>query len=45
MSLIMGLLSELGKILMAKVDLVTDDMISPYIRPYVAHELRYIEAA
>ena len=41
----LGLLSTLGKILNAKVDLITNDMISPYIKPLMSHEIRYLETA
>lgn len=40
-----GLLATLTKILRQKVDLVTSDMISPHIRPYVLNEVRYFETA
>jgi predicted nucleotidyltransferase len=40
-----GLLATLTKILRQKVDLVTNDMISPHIEPYVLNEVRYFETA
>lgn len=39
----MNLSSLLEKIFHKKVDLLTSDMISPYIRPYVLKEVRYLE--
>ena len=35
---------SLRKLLGRKVDLVSDEMISPYIKPYVLKEVKYIEA-
>lgn len=37
------LLSFLEQILGRKVDLLTNDMISPYIKPYILREVEYIE--
>lgn len=41
----MGLLNSLEKIFKKKIDLLTHDMISPYIKPYVLKEADFIEAA
>ena len=41
----LGLSTALGEILRVKVDLVTNDMISPYIKPFMSHEIRYLETA
>lgn len=38
-----NLSSFLKKILGRKIDLITDQMISPYIKPYVLKEVRYLE--
>ncbi len=37
-----GLQSALEKILHRKIDLLTPDMISPYIKPYIIKEVRYV---
>jgi len=37
--------SALQDILKAKVDLVTNDMISHYIKPLMEHEIRYVKTA
>ena len=39
-----ALSASLKRLLGRKIDLVSDDMISPYIKPYVLKEVRYIEA-
>lgn len=36
---------SLKKLLGRKIDLVSDEMISPYIKPYVLKEVKYIEAS
>lgn len=41
----MDLLETLKRILGHDVDLVTNDMISPYIRPYILKDVRYLETA
>ena len=41
----LGLQRTLGKILKKNVDLVTSDMVSPYIQPLIQHEIRYLETA
>jgi len=38
-----GLLEELKQILGGRVDLVTQDMISPFIKPYVEKDIEYLE--
>lgn len=40
-----GILKSLEKIFKKKIDLLTFDMISPYIKPYVVKEADFIEAA
>jgi hypothetical protein len=40
-----GLLSFLRKMLNRKIDLLTNDMISPHIKPYVLKEVEYIETS
>jgi len=40
-----GLLNAFKKIFKKKIDLVTSDMISPYIKPYVVKEAEFFEAA
>ncbi len=39
-----ALSTSLKKLFGREVDLVSDDMISPYIKPYVLKEVKYIEA-
>jgi predicted nucleotidyltransferase len=39
----MDLSNFLGKIFHKKVDLLTSEMISPYIKPYVSKEVKYLE--
>ena len=39
----LALMSKLGKIFQRKVDLVTEDMISPYIKPLMSDQVRYVE--
>jgi predicted nucleotidyltransferase len=41
----LGLMSTLRKIFKVKVDLVTDDMISPHIKPLMMDEVRYVKTA
>ena len=38
-----GLLHELKKSLGRKIDLVTQDTVSPFIRPYIEKEIEYLE--
>lgn len=38
-----ALLHELKKTLGQKIDLVTQDMVSPFIRPYIEREIEYLE--
>lgn len=40
-----GLLNSFKKIFKKKIDLLTPDMISPYIKPYVLKEAEFFEAA
>lgn len=40
-----ALLSFLCKIFGHKVDLVTDEMLSPYIKPYILEDLEFFEAS
>jgi predicted nucleotidyltransferase len=40
-----GLLSNLEKILNAKVDLLTEEMISPFIQSYMPDEIQYLKTA
>jgi len=35
----------LEKVFKKKIDLLTEDSISPYIKPYIIREVKYIEAA
>jgi hypothetical protein len=39
----MGLLSSLEEIFGRKIDLLTVEMVSPYIKPYVLRETEYVE--
>ena len=39
------LLRELERILRRRIDLVTQDMLSPFIRPYVEKDIEYLETA
>jgi len=41
----LDLLETLKRILKRDVDLVTNDMISPYIEPYILNDVRYLETA
>jgi len=41
----MSLKSTLRELLKLKVDLVTTDMISPYIKPYLENEIQYAKTA
>jgi predicted nucleotidyltransferase len=41
----LGLRRTLETIFQKKVDLVTNDMISPYIEPLIQHEIQYLETA
>jgi predicted nucleotidyltransferase len=41
----LSLRSTLQDLLKAKVDLVTNEMISHYIKPFMEHEIRYVKTA